>query len=246
MRQLALPAAALLVAASTTVASAGAGLPKVAEVQAGPYRAALHNDSPAVRKGGNTLTVEIPSLPPGQIVALQLRSSGGQLLRVPLVPLVQLQGDVSGHDASAAAGELDDHHGAAHGTDQMSGYGEATAPYMARGRVSVPTTGTWEAQLTIRDGHGDGLDGSSEAMYGHADLDVVEGGPNPWYLGATGSLMGGALLFGAVQRRRGARRPTSTASLVAGASRAARSTPSPTAYAGRNGRAQPDDLSHLS
>jgi hypothetical protein len=245
MRSLALPAAALLLMASVTSAGAGPGLPKVASLTAGPYTATLHNDSPTLRKGANTLTVEISSLPPDHHVTLQLRGPTGQVLHVPLRP-VKVLGGVGGHgDAPGAHGaersphaeELDSHgkgdakvdnHGKVddhdrakalpvpaaaphsqglahnesrsalvaadddHGSAKNGGTGEA---FMARGGVRLPVTGTWRAELLIRDDHGD-------LLAGEVSVAAVDGGPNPIYLATTGSLIGGSLLFGAIQRRR--------------------------------------------
>ena len=88
---------------------------------------------------------------------------------------------------------------AGHGEDELKdGHGDKAGAYMARGSVSVPSKGTWTARLSIRDAHGD-------EMIGETQVEVTEGGPNRLYLGFTGSLIFGSMLFGLIQRRRPSR-----------------------------------------
>lgn len=86
----------------------------------------------------------------------------------------------------------------------VEAHGQATATatetYLARGSVSLPTTGTWTAHLVIRDSHGD-------TVAGEVPLAVFEGGPSTLYLGFTGSLIFGSMLFGLVLRRQKGRAP---------------------------------------
>lgn len=292
MRRTAVAIAALLLAAGTTPAFAGAGLPKVASIEVGPHRASLHNDSPSLLTGTNTLTVEIADLAADHRVSLTLVGPRGEQIGVPLSTVIVLAGPGGGHgggEDSHAAAPADDHvagsddhavkpddhatavgdpHGAtdghgtttavapvakdghgvpiapvqvkgapaadAHGTrptavephgatakddhgtsasvprtavghaedESKDGHGDKAEAYMARGSVSVPSTGTWTARLSIRDAHGD-------EMVGETRVEVSEGGPNRLYLGFTGSLIFGSMLFGLIQRRRPSR-PLST------------------------------------
>ena len=277
MHRLAAPLAALLVVAATTPAFAGGGLPLIASVRAGPFEAALHNDSPTLTTGPNLISVELASLPADHVVSLRLDGPRGEAIAVPLSKVTVLDGPEDAHGgaegahgkdaptehgaASAAddggmatmshgtqpakvqaqptpasspegmAAEMDhaamvhgsamepaDHAVSAPGADPRAGASsddhmvadahdqaalhladEASLPggesYLARGQVSLPSTGHWIAQLVIRDRRG-------EIYVGQTALEVVEGGPNRLYLGATGSLIAGALLFGTVQRRR--------------------------------------------
>ncbi|MCC7368751.1 MAG: hypothetical protein IT306_10035 [Chloroflexi bacterium] len=291
MRRTAVAVAALLLAAGTTPALAGGGLPKVASIEVGPHRAAVHNDSPSLLTGSNTLTVEIGDLTADHRVSLMLIGPRGEQIAVPLGPVIVLDGPGGGHgggEASAPNGEdnhasvpADDHaaapaassakadthgtvardaHGAAeshgtsvtapaardsqgapvqaklatavdshaaspaaadpHGAGTQDGHattasspspatghdeagpaaadadhGHETQEYMARGAVSLPSTGTWTARLVIRDAHG-------EEMVGEAPVQVEQGGPNRLYLGVSGSLIFGSMLFGMIQRRR--------------------------------------------
>ncbi|MCC6178474.1 MAG: hypothetical protein IT305_24475, partial [Chloroflexi bacterium] len=82
-----------------------------------------------------------------------------------------------------------------HGAQTAQGHNEDTGLYLARGSVSLPSTGTWVARLVIRDPHGD-------EVFGETPLAVTEGGPSKVYLGFTGSLIFGSMLFGLIQRRR--------------------------------------------
>jgi hypothetical protein len=291
MRRTAVAIAALLLAAGTTPAFAGAGLPKVASIEVGPHRASLHNDSPSLLTGTNTLTLEIADLAADHRVSLTLVGPRGEQIGVPLSTVIVLAGPDGGHGGEAdshAAAPADDHgaksddhavkpddhgtavrdphgttvghgtvaaiapaakndhaastpkddhstpvqakvtpvvdahaarpaaeaHGAAAKDDHASpasaahdepadaAHGDATTEYMARGSVSLPSTGTWTARLAIRDAHG-------EEMVGETQIQVSEGGPNRLYLGITGSLIFGSMLFGLIQRRRPSR-PLST------------------------------------
>ena len=292
MRRIAVAFAALLLAAGTTPALAGGGLPKVTSIEVGPHRASIHNDSPSVLTSSNTLTVEIADLTADHRVSLTLVGPNGERIAVPLSAVAVLDGPDGGHgggEDSHAAGPADDHaatsdgqadkpgdhgaaakdpHGAAdsHGTTAVApaakdnhgvpsapvqaklapaadshgasagvadphgsaakddhgslatapsttdghdealpgvadvAHGDKTEAYLARGSVSVPTTGDWTARLTIRDPHG-------EEMVGEAPVLVVEGGPSKLYLSFTGSLIFGSMLFGLVLRRRKSRAP---------------------------------------
>ena len=82
-----------------------------------------------------------------------------------------------------------------HGVNTTQTPGQATETYLARGTVSLPSTGTWNARLVIRDPDG-------EEVVGEMPITVTEGGPSKLYLGFTGSLIFGSMLFGLIQRRR--------------------------------------------
>ncbi|HEU5315157.1 MAG TPA: hypothetical protein VFX49_03550, partial [Chloroflexota bacterium] len=118
-----------------------------------------------------------------------------------LVPVVAAAEHTAGHAAGAGEPEA---HDAAH--DESRGSAAHTAlpapgpaTFLGRGVVRVPTTGVWNA--VVRIGTGDEV-----PLEGEAAIQTVDGGPNPLYLGATGSLIGASLLYGAVERqRRGAR-----------------------------------------
>ena len=71
--------------------------------------------------------------------------------------------------------------------------------YLARGSVSLPSTGRWTARLVVRDPHG------GETI-GEVPVQVVQGGPSRLYLGFTGTLIFGSMLFGMIRRRRGSAR----------------------------------------
>jgi hypothetical protein len=249
---------ALVLSLSAAPVFAGGGLPKLGTIQAGPYQAALHNDSPTLVTGANTLTVALAALPDGTTVSLYLDGPNGESIDVPLKPVRVLGGPDAGHggeeDSHAAGADAhtdsdaahDDDHGAstaaghspketdAHGTvgtgsghtspgvrdshaapvpalttghgqssalrSVLSGQGaeehdHQTAAYQARGTVRLSATGPWTARLTITDDHG-------VRSFGELTLVARSGGPNRFYIGAVGSLIGGALLLGTIQRRR--------------------------------------------
>jgi hypothetical protein len=98
----------------------------------------------------------------------------------------------AGHDHAAAAPE------AAHSDSGHSGHDAhsdlPTSGYVARGTARLSQTGTWTLLVEASDGHA----GTSDKV----KLDVVQGGPSRLYLAATGSLIGGFLIYGAVGRRR--------------------------------------------
>lgn len=286
MRRFALPFAAAL--AVTVVgampALAGGGLPEIGSLQAGPFAATLHNDSPTMVSGRNTLTVGILSLPDHFAVSLSLTGPQGQHLDVPLRPVLVLDAgdehgsesdshgsgdhqaapELGGHGTGAQIPEGADHraqletaeHGAGghgeqtsdhqaepsaggheasmegmHGAppapraavdfrvvsavvdDKESGMdhgapataltheqdhertrGLAGKPFLARGAVTVPTTGNWTARLVI-------YEDGRQAFAAQAPVEVMEGGPSKLYLAGAGALMGGFLLYGVARRR---------------------------------------------
>jgi hypothetical protein len=284
--------ALVLVLAGARPVLAGVGLPRLASLKAGPYAITLHNDSPSLVTGRNTLTVEITGATNDHAIDLTLIGATGQRLIVPLHTVTvlgdgaghadevghgaaDLHGDGDGHadtpknktsdthsderdthkesrprdDASHSSStpavkaddghkdppgahgrvavtreeslghrdEKDDHdkipvdahaddesdHGKlpAHAHADESGHApsilasRATAT-MTRGVVYVPSSGPWRADITITDPVG-------QVHSAQVSLTAIDGGPNDAYLAATGSLIGGALLFGVVQRRRG-------------------------------------------
>ncbi len=71
----------------------------------------------------------------------------------------------------------------------------AGAGYLARGTASLGTAGLWQARLVVA--------GPGQERYAAQTIvEVRPGGPNRLYLAGTGSVIGGFLLFGIVQRRR--------------------------------------------
>lgn len=219
MRRLAYPAAVLLLLASTSTAYAGAGPPKLAEFDTGSYQATVYNDSHIAQLGSNMVTVEIHGLPPGAHASLKLVSPKGQTVSVPLNPLTVLSGseghggsEDAGHGAESdghgttAAPKADDHgtktdahgtkadaHGAAeadaHDTESTDGAG-----FNARGRVRLDQIGEWTAILEI--------DGVPEGkLTARAPFTVERGGPNQIFLSVAGLLMGGTMIYGAINRR---------------------------------------------
>lgn len=91
---------------------------------------------------------------------------------------------------------VSDAHGSdGHGIDTTQTPGQTSETYLARGTVSLPSTGSWNARLVIRDPAG-------EEVVGETPIIVTEGGPSTLYLGFTGSLIFGSMLFGLIQRRR--------------------------------------------
>ena len=273
MRRIAIAIAALLLAAGSSPVMAGGGVPKLANVDAGPHTAEIFNDSPSVLTGANTVTVKIRELSADHTVQLELIGPNGEHVQVRIARVILLDPldddehshaeDVDddgaksdGHAAKSGdhAAKPDDHntvardthgvinshgepvapvqakvapvadahggrpasvnlhsagvkgdHGsatsvasaaAAHDEAQADdGHGDKTEAYVARGSVSVPSTGLWTARLSIRDEHG-------EEMVGETQVQVSEGGPNRLYLGFTGGLIFGSMLFGLIQRRR--------------------------------------------
>jgi hypothetical protein len=114
MRRFALPLALVLGVAGAAPVLAGAGLPKLASLQPGPYRATLHNDSHTLVAGRNTLTVEIARLPEQHQVFLTLVGPAGLQLDVPLRPVLRLDdpdghGTADTHASADAHAESDDH-----------------------------------------------------------------------------------------------------------------------------------------
>lgn len=213
MRRLALPATAAWLLFAATTAFAGAGLPKIATVQAGPYDAVLSNDSKGARTGSNVFTLEIPEFA-GDKVSLRLTGPAGQIVVVPLKPLVVLGGGGHGEGETHAMPEPDSHGKAADAHEKETGShgsgssGEANSSggdahgdsppengYLARGKVRLNATGTWTAQLEVTDAQG-----ASTAV--EFPLQVKQGGPNTLYVSFSGLLMGGTVVYGWIQRRR--------------------------------------------
>lgn len=205
MRYTTWASALLLTLAAATPALASVGLPRLASLDVGPYQATLLGDSPQLHTGTNTITLAVPELPHEAKVALQFVGPKGQVVRVPLKPLVVLSGPEGDHGAKVddhGSAKVDDHgdggddHGNAKvgdhgdgGDDHGGGEVDANASQL-RGKAVLKEIGAWKAVLTI--------DGVSEAF----TFDVVQGGPNRLFVGFAGSVMGGAILFGIVERRR--------------------------------------------
>ena len=182
MRRIALPAAALLVLLGASPALASAGLPKIASLQVGPHKAAIHNDSQSARVGSNTITVEITDVPAGHSVHLRFIGPNGQLLEPTLRPLQILTGPEDahgGHDTSS--GE----HGAAtadhaqtssdHGT-QSSGH--ETSGHGTAGHDAAPAPAPAAAPAAPADPHAGGHDtaGQGETFNARTTVDFPEGG----------------------------------------------------------------------
>lgn len=217
---------ALLMALTVSApALAGAGLPSLARIAVGSYQAQLLGDSPQLHTGTNTITVAVPGLTSDNEVSLKFVGPKGQVVQVPLRTLVVLQGPDGGHgggghgespeadshsaeetaaapadhshaetDAHAEA-PADDHgsqdsHGEEASSDGHGDDGHDDSAYQVRGKAVLEETGTWTAVVTI--------DGASEEF----KFEVVRGGPNRVYVGVTGSVMGAALVYGAIGRRR--------------------------------------------
>src|SRR5919201_1438151 len=87
MRRFVLPVAVVLAVAGAAPAFADGGLPELANLQVGSFSATLHNDSPTLVTGSNSLTIEVPALPDRHTVNLSLSGPHGQHLDVPLRPL---------------------------------------------------------------------------------------------------------------------------------------------------------------
>ncbi|HEY3365952.1 MAG TPA: hypothetical protein VGK74_12925 [Symbiobacteriaceae bacterium] len=213
MRRLILPAAALLVLAAATPALASAGLPKIASVEVGGYKVAIHDDSFSAKTGANTFTVEIGDFPAGHTVHLKLVGPQAQVVAVPLQDLLVLEGPDDGHGDSADMANMpgmadmpgmDGHDTASSGHDSGStGHGgtpdahdtaNGGQAYTARGKAVLDAPGTWKVVVKI-DGDHDG------PVTAEAPIDVHPGGPAPLYLGFTGVSMGGFLTYGIVRRR---------------------------------------------
>ena len=111
----AVPIALLLAVAGAIPVLADGGLPEIANLDAGPFTATLHNDAPTLMTGSNTLTLEIPALPDRHAVSLSLAGPRGERLDVPLRPLQVLDGPSDAH----SVGHGDTH--AAAQTDAASG-----------------------------------------------------------------------------------------------------------------------------
>lgn len=219
MRRTALPAAALLIMVSATPALASAGLPKIASLQAGPHKAAIHNDSSSARIGSNTITVEITDVPAGHDVHLRFIGPDGQTIDPALRPLEVLAGPEDahgggGHESTAPATTPSTEHGGHGGgheaapatpaapADPHAGHGAAadshsagSQTFTARTNVKFPVGGTWKAVVVIEADHGDKLQAE-------APFEVTYGGPNRIFVASSGLTMGGFMLYGAVQRRR--------------------------------------------
>ena len=183
MRRFVLPVAVVLAVAGAAPAFADGGLPELANLHVGSFTAALHNDSPTLVTGSNSLTVEVPALPDRHAVSLSLSGPHGQRLDVPLRAVQVLDG------------AADEHSGHTHAHDMAAMADSHAQMYVARGSVSVPEAGTWQARLTIRQNGG-------ESFAAEAPLIADEGGPNRLYLAGTGALIGGFVVYGATQRRR--------------------------------------------
>ena len=180
----------LLALTASAPVLAGPGLPTVARLDVGPYKVSLLNDSPSFITGSNTVTVVVPGLEPEAAVSLQFVSPEGQMVKVPLEHLVVLSGPDGGHGAG-------DHHGAEDDHGEAGGhgdYGHDADGYQARGKVKLDATGTWTADLSIN--------GATEKIH----FNVEQGGPNRLFLGVAGAVMGGSMIYGAIERGRQPRR----------------------------------------
>jgi hypothetical protein len=106
------------------------------------------------------------------------------------------QADAHGHDSAA---ETDAHgHGGDGHDEAQSGHHGGSLPvggYLARGRVKLDQPGTWQLTVTVT---GDPAGKQAATI----PVTVVDGSPNRVYLGATGLIMTGTVLYGALHRRR--------------------------------------------
>jgi hypothetical protein len=222
MRLLTLPLSALFLVGSAASAFAHGGLPHLAAVPAGPHLITVQVDSRTLVTGRNTLTLEVPTLPADQTVTVTLHGPRGEVVAVPFRPLVVLDGAADTHavpDAGPPAGAPtgmghgsgDSAHGA-HAAGAESPPAPAASPalsltgaqagavpegLLARGSVWIPSAGRWHVEVLVQ--HGEHLLYATETI-----VDAEEGGPSPLYLAVTGATIGGFLLFGIVQRQRGA------------------------------------------
>ena len=214
MRRLAFPTAlaALAIGALPALAHEG-GLPELASLQVGPFLATVHNDAPTLVTGANTLTVEVPMLvAEAHTVGLILEGPRGERLEVPLRSVQVLGGPDDEHTGHAGLSAPATHVYEPGMSHDMPGMVHEAIPagsptFVARGSVSVPEPGDWQARLVVGQVGG-------ERFAAEARLVAQDGGPSPLYLAGTGSVMGGFLLFGAVQRRR--QSAAATGSIVAG------------------------------
>ena len=163
---------------NTTDALASGGLPLLCDLQAGPYSVALHNDSPSLVVGRNTLTLELPAEAEGRDIQLSLVGAGGEILTVGLHRVTVLGGGTT--------------------TDMPGMEGmEMALPteYLLRGAANLTNAGAWRARVEI-------IDTTGTVQSAEQDLSAVDGGPNRIYLAATGTLIIGSLLVGVIGRRR--------------------------------------------
>jgi len=163
---------------NTTDALASGGLPLLCDLQAGPYSVALHNDSPSLVVGRNTLTLELPAEAEGRDIQLSLVGAGGEILTVGLHRVTVLGGGTT--------------------TDMPGMEGmEMALPteYLLRGTANLTNAGAWRARVEI-------IDTTGTVQSAEQDLSAVDGGPNRIYLAATGTLIVGSLLVGVIGRRR--------------------------------------------
>lgn len=228
MRYIALVSVLIGTLALASPVQAGAGLPKLASFTVGEISATVQNDSPTLKTGTNVLTLQISELPEGYRAELTLVGPAGQSVPVPLKPLVVLEGpaeahgddghgaeeSAAGHDApksaAAAPAKSDGHGGDSHGTpapapaktddhESSDGHGDedalGEAGYNARGKVRLSETGEWKLIFALTDDHG-------AVTRSEAHVPVEQGGPNRLFLAVTGSLMGGTMIYGAIERRR--------------------------------------------
>ncbi|HEY5475249.1 MAG TPA: hypothetical protein VIK11_00920, partial [Tepidiformaceae bacterium] len=119
---------------NTTDALASGGLPLLCDLQAGPYSVALHNDSPSLVVGRNTLTLELPAEAEGRDIQLSLVGAGGEILTVGLHRVTVLGGGTT--------------------TDMPGMEGmEMALPteYLLRGTANLTNAGAWRARVEIID-----------------------------------------------------------------------------------------------
>lgn len=186
MRPIALLTALLLVLAGEMPVRAGPGLPRLASLQVGPHPVTIYVDSATARTGPNVFTLEMMQVSPEGTVSLRLLGPGGQVVPVQLqsVKILAAAGGGHGEDTSHAGADPSGH-GAVADTDRG-------VVFRGSGRLTAP--GTWQVELAMV-----GHDGNT--LKGTAPFEVVYGGPNRAYLGATGLIMGGSLLYGVIRRR---------------------------------------------
>jgi hypothetical protein len=175
MRRVGLSLVAILALANVETALAGVGLPRLTDLQAGPYTATLRNDSPSLVVGSNTLTLEMPSELDVRAVRLLLHGPHGQTIEVPLRPVAMLGGASDGRspDAERHSEQMTDHSqpgAAGHDSTGPAEHG-SVAVAMADGHGAPKPAEHGPVPVAMTDGHGV----SKPAEHGSVPVAMADG-----------------------------------------------------------------------
>ena len=207
MRKTVLGLAGVLALAVVGGASATGGLPRLGQLQVGPYSVTLYNDSPTLVTGRNVLTLELPGDAADtahiDFVGPDGRARAVRLQRVSIFGGAadahgDAMGDMPGMDHGAPAADPHAGHGASPlQLEPVQPWIQATPPVTVRGAVELSPAGIWTVRVSLGGPGGESY--SAETV-----LDATDGSPSRVYLLLTGTVIVAALVVGTIARRRAA------------------------------------------